>query len=262
MWVEAILLKEDLSALVAQFAPLTIRLGHDGHLHVTDPGDVVLLPDTGLRVVCKAKLEWPILGISFPVTLNSLVVILRPKIVPRATGETLVFFLEIEHADLAGVPTMVDNRATEMINSELAAKHVELSWDYINTLTQTFDLPASLQPLEQLALRVGGAKVKVTSEAMGLAILFVANVTRRASGDAVDETSARPVAHAARSNGASVDTNADAKYGFPAPPRARSAWAISTGEAVAGGVAALAMWGAYALGRSASRRASFGLRRK
>ena len=183
MWVEAILSKEDLAQLVTQFAPVKIRLGEDGSISVSEPGDITVVPDVGLRVVCKAKLTWPVLGIPLPITLRTVTVILHPKVVKRASGDTLVFTLEIEHADLAGVPTLIDKKITEKVNKALSEENVELAWNFTKALSHVFKLPASLDPHEAFALGVAWGQVKVTSDAMVLAVSFHANVTKRAIGD-------------------------------------------------------------------------------
>jgi hypothetical protein len=178
MWVEAILLKEELSLLVGQFTPVTIGLGDDGALHIHDPSDITLVPDVGLRVVCKANLRWAVLGIAVPMTINSLVVLVRPAIAKREGIDALVFKLEIEHIDLALLPKGIDDRVTHLVNRELDAKHVELSWDYAATLNHVFTVPGILHPIERLELTVRGARVTTTGEVMGLAIAFGADVRR------------------------------------------------------------------------------------
>lgn len=180
MWIEAVLLKEELATLVGQFAPVTIRLGEDGELQVHDPGEITLVQDVGLRVVCKATLRWTVLGFAVPVTLKSLTVLLRPTIAKRADVDVLVFKLDIENADIAGLPSGLDSRITDSVNHELEAKHVELSWDYAATLNHQFDLPDSLKPVERLRLTVGGARVKPSGNSLALAIEFYADVLRGA----------------------------------------------------------------------------------
>lgn len=178
MWVEAILLKEDLEKLIAKLLPVDVKLGDEGHLALHDPSEVSLVPDVGLRAVCKAKLTWPVLGFDVPVSLHSLTVVLRPQVEARDGAPHLVFALEVEHADVAGVPTMIDDKITERVNVELAAKNVELAWAISETLTHAFPLPDSLEPLETLTLGVADARVKITAEALGLAILFRFDVAR------------------------------------------------------------------------------------
>lgn len=188
MWVEAVLLTEDLDRLVAQFAPLTIPLGA-GQLHLSDPTPCVLVPETGVRVVCRAKVHWPMLGIDVPVTIHSLAVLLRPQIAPGESGEALVVTLEIESMDLAGIPKMFDGRITEMANKELIRKEIELSWCFSRTLTHSFPLPNSITPLDSLDLTVLAGRVRVQSDGVGLAVKLDSAVRRHAVDPAAGETS-------------------------------------------------------------------------
>jgi hypothetical protein len=180
MQVDAVLTKDDLPELLGQFAPLTIRLGKHGQLIVSDPRDITLIPGAGARVCCKGKLNWTVLGLDVPVTLNSLILILRPEILDDERGNALVFKVEIEHIDLAGVPEVLDDGITDKVNRELAANHVELSWNYVRTLSHTFKLPESLEPLESLDLRAAGGRVLVTAEAIRFSVPFHTAVRRRA----------------------------------------------------------------------------------
>jgi hypothetical protein len=231
VWLEAVVPQEDLSALVNEFTPVTIRLGDDGELWIHEPSDVSLVENVGLRVVCKARLRWSVLGIALPVTLRSLTVLLRPEIASRPNGPALVFKLEIEEADLVGIPALVDQGATELVNRELAAKHVELAWGYAATLSHVFDLPDALRPLEQLALTVTGAQVKSTNRALGLAIQIGAKVNRG------DPKRRKPQAIAPLQAGAAASKVAAGS----------TAWARL---ALLGGILAGSVWVAYAIGRA------------
>ena len=179
MWLEAILSIEDLTALVGQVAPMTLSLADQGHLELTDPREISLVAGVGLRLSCKAKLRWPVLGIDVPISLNSLTLLVRPEIAKSAPGESLLFKLEVEHADFARLPTMIDARITDKVNQTLVAKHVELVWNFTESLSHAFLLPASLQPLHAVALNVVWGQVRVTHEALVLAISFQARVKRQ-----------------------------------------------------------------------------------
>jgi hypothetical protein len=178
MWIEAVLLKEELSILVGQFAPVTLRLGEDAELQIRETGEVTIVPELGLRVICKATLRRSVLGFDVPVVLDSLAVLLRPEIAKRGDVNVLVFGLELEQADIAGLPSGIDRRITDFVNRELGAVHVELSWDYAATLNHLFDLPDILKPVERLQVTVGGARVKTSGESLALAIEFYADVVR------------------------------------------------------------------------------------
>jgi hypothetical protein len=177
MWLEAVLQLEDLDRLLAQFAPLTIALGA-GRLHLSDPSPCELVPDVGLRVVCKAKVHWPMLGIDVPVTAHSLSVLLRLEVARVLEADVLVFKLEIENVDLAGIPGVFDRRITEMVNAELVRKEVGLTWAFARALTHSFELPAWLEPAASLGLTVVAGRVKIVGKGIGLAVQFESSVKR------------------------------------------------------------------------------------
>ncbi len=246
MWVEAILSKGDLTALVAQFTPLKLRLGEDGELLVTEPGEVDLVPDVGLRVACKAKLKWPVLGVRVPATLNSLIVIVRPEIVKTSIGEALLFKLQIEHIDVAGLPAMIDDGILDHINRELATRHVDLTWDFTSTLSHSFPLPEVLQPLGALGLDVAWGKLKVTHEAVAFAISYHSHVNRRSE----DHGSQTPRLPEPGAEDAPLVVAPERGIDRPEPGQEPG---MSGKAAVTVGLTALALVGFLALGRSLAR---------
>jgi hypothetical protein len=233
MWLEAIIARDDLVDLMRRFLPVKIDLG-GGTLTAFEASDIELVPDMGLRVRSKAEVEWPLLGIDLPVALHELTVLLRPQILARDGVDKLVFGLEIEHADLAGVPTFLDNRITERVNRELQDKHVELAWDFARALTHVFDLPRTLSLAEALALDVAWGRIRITDEALVLAVSFHANVLREG---ARLRTVTPPVPEPPRSE-----------------PRLRAPEARSL--AVLGALALTAAGGIYATARGLRRRSA------
>jgi hypothetical protein len=237
MWIEAIISTEDLRRTLSELAPLKIRLGDDGgEFALDEPTEVTLVAEQGVRVVCSARLHWPVLGVSVPVTMKSLIVLLRPVIERHDGVDALVFKLEIEHADFSMVPDLIDNGITKLVNEELAKKHVELSWRYADTLNHVFKLPDLLEPAEALALTVTSAIVKVTTEAVGLAICLAADIRRGGETAATTSTSDVPSPPPNR----------------PAPPTPIPL--LSPGDlAVRGAIAGLALGAVFALGRASRR---------
>ena len=63
---------------------------------------------------------------------------------------------------------------------ELEKKHVELSWNFLETLSEVFHLPASLVSSGALALRATDGKVKATETALGFAVRYETTVLPRA----------------------------------------------------------------------------------
>ncbi len=234
MWLEAILTRDDVSELVAGLLPITIRLADDGELYLHDLVETALVPEVGLRVRCAMRVRWSLLGVAVPITLRSLTVLLRPAIVRTDGADRLAFTIAIEQADLAGVPEGIDLGFTHLVNRELEAKHVALSWAYADALSHVFELPATLSPPRELALRVDAAQVKATGDALGLAIEFHANVrAREADANGGEASRAARAASPAPSLA-------------PSPPQwPRAAWL--------GGLATAALWAGYALGRTRRR---------
>jgi hypothetical protein len=191
MWLEAILSRDDLERALEQFAPVNVKLGDGGGtLFLDTPSEVELVPDRGMRVVCRAKVHWPVLGIHVPVTLNRVVVLVRPEVERHEGAEMLVFKLVIEHVDFALLPTPVDVRLTEALNAELEKKHVELTWKFSDTLSRMIELPPLFEPSETLALGARGGMVETTRDSVGLAIAMRADLHRGARAR-VDRTAPR-----------------------------------------------------------------------
>jgi hypothetical protein len=178
MWLEAVFSRKDLESLAAQFVPLKILLRKeaDRHIEVTGVRDISLVPDRGLRLTCQADVRWPFLGIELPVRLETLTALLTPAV--TEPGDRLSFSMQIEDLDLATVPAVLDRTIADKLNVELAEHDVDLAWNFARTLSHRFELPSSLEPVDGLDLRVRWGRVRVTEEAMVMAVSFQPSVLR------------------------------------------------------------------------------------
>ncbi|HEX7666363.1 MAG TPA: hypothetical protein VF407_17675 [Polyangiaceae bacterium] len=192
MWIEAVLNNADLVRIAEQLAPLEIKLGDDsgGSLKLTNPREIKLLPAVGLHINCSGKLLWPVLGVKLPVTFHALRVRVLPRIDKTPTGDTLAFKLEVEHADIAAVPDVVDDHITDMVNRELAKKGFSLNWDFTDTLTNTFKLPESFVMPRGIGVKVKSGIVRITDDTLVLAISFDSQVERHDEGNIGEYTEA------------------------------------------------------------------------
>ncbi len=182
MWLEAILSKGDLVALLPQFAPVKIRVEGGGVLVLEEPSDVALVADTGLRFSCKGEILWPVLGIKVPMSLRRATAVVRPRIAKTDAGDRLVFSLEIEKIDFSVLPELIDSKITKKVNQALLRDHVELIWDFKDTLSHELPLPAMLENLEALGLKAAWGEVRITEDALVLAVSFHASVIRSRTG--------------------------------------------------------------------------------
>ncbi len=243
MWVEAILTTEDLAKVMNELCPLRIRLGEGGSVLVSEPRALELVPLLGLRMTVGVELHWPVLGVQIPVAIRAAILEVKPEILKKPEGEHLTFKLRLDELDISMVPDFVDRTIVDRVNAELEAKHVELSWGFTETLSHAFDLPDALASARAIDLCAHGGWVKVTKDAMVLAVSFSAAVEPR------DEPSRPPT------------PKATGAMRVASPRRepvvangALSLW-HSPAFAVAGGAAVLALIGlsGFALGRRRSR---------
>jgi hypothetical protein len=181
MWLEAILTKDDVRDVFAQFTPLEIRLGENGKLLLASPKEVSMIPGEGVSVVCDATLHWPVLGIDIPVHMRGLTVLIHPIVRPDPDCRcgVLAFTLQVNHAGVSLLPSVVDGRVTSLLNEELLKKHIELSWDFGRTLTHVFAMPEALASAAALSLNVIAGTVKITDDAIGFAVGMGAEVQPR-----------------------------------------------------------------------------------
>lgn len=179
MRLDATLTHGDLQSLVAELMPVTIRLGQKGKLTLSDPSGLELVANQGLRVCCHAHGSWEVLGVGVPVTLTSLALLLEPSFAMRPDGDVLVFKLQIVSADIARVPAVIADRIVDLVNGELAEKHVELAWRFRKTLSHEFSLPASLENLASIGLTATAGSLEVTPDALLLTVAFETDVARR-----------------------------------------------------------------------------------
>lgn len=177
----ALVPRAEVQLLLSELLPLKVLLGDDGDdrtLLLRDAGEVSFVPGFGVRMACKADIRWSLLGLTVPVHLRALSVLLVPRIAEREGGAALVFQVSIEHADLAGVPAVVDAHLVERVNQALAERQVELAWNFTRTLSHTFELPALLESVRAFSLGVAGSGVEVHADELQLEVELRAGFTR------------------------------------------------------------------------------------
>jgi hypothetical protein len=182
MRLHAVLPLAEVQSLLSELLPLRVLLGEGGDdersLVLRDAREVEFVAGQGLRVACKADVRWSLLGVSVPVHLRSLSVLLSPRISERDGGAALVFQLAIEYADLAGVPALIDAHLVERVNQALNERQVELAWNFTRTLTHAFALPAMLESVRSFNLGVAASAVEVHPDALHLEVDLRAGFTR------------------------------------------------------------------------------------
>jgi hypothetical protein len=241
MWVEAIVSLEDFQALAAELFPVRVHLGaadSDHYLFLSAMREVSLVEGRGLRLVCDAQIRWPILGMDVPINVDALTVMLELS-VPNEGGE-LFLDVQLEHADVAWVPALVDEKIVGALNEALHKRRADLSWNFAKALSHEFPLPEMLQPLRALGLKAVWGKTRVTSEGVVLVVSFRAQAVPQhlAPGEAVG-VARRSSSPAAPTSAARAPVLVPP---FPTPSDRPSPGAVALGTTVA-------LVGTYALAR-------------
>jgi hypothetical protein len=250
MWTETILARDDIDRLLAQLMPFTLDLGSDGdHVTLTDPEPVELVPEQGVRLKCAAKLRWSVLGIAVPLTVRSVTLMLRPSVTRGDHGrDVLSFALEIEHADLSGIPEFIDERITDKANEAIRERQGALAWDFSSTLSRSVDLPAAFGQDRRLSVDAAWGKIRVTDEALVMAMSFHALVTdpesQRIPLDPTPPVVRRPLTTRPAANGGMGLNGSNGSNGSSGV----------AGLAAVGALVALGGYGAFRLGARNGRR--------
>ncbi|WP_437274826.1 hypothetical protein WME90_26635 [Sorangium sp. So ce375] len=180
MWLEAIITREDLAQILGEFLPVKIHLDNDEEtdrwLYLGKATNIALAEDLGLRVTCPAELQWSIAGVNPTIRLDELKVLICPEIIERNKGNVLAFNVELEEADIRGIPSILDHTVMKAVNAALANKRPE--WNFTKTLTHTVGLPPNLDPIEGLHIGVAWGKRRISQDALVLVVSFKLNFVR------------------------------------------------------------------------------------
>jgi hypothetical protein len=236
MFLEALLTRDELHARLEEAFPFLIRVGDPsaGHtLAFTDLGEVKLVADVGLHITCKARVHWPVLGIDVPVVLRSLRLVVIPRMKPGPLCDVLAFHVAIEHAGVPVIPDAIEHEVIEAINRRLADENVEAAWAFATLFDHVLPLPKMIEPLDAALLRATWGRLRVTDEAIVIAVSVHAAILRK-RGTAPQEFAPLLAASAPRLSAPSV--------GAPAKPTLVARFG---GELLAGGLAGLAAGAAF-----------------
>jgi hypothetical protein len=180
MFVETIVPREDVIALLESALPLAVHFEGGGSLELFGLSEVTLVPERGLQVTCKAKVLWPALGIPLRVALRSLTLMLQPVVTRFETGEVLELELSIERADFAGIPDFADAAIRRKIDAALRAKKHAMAFDFTHVLRHRLVLPKNVEPISTVSIEAAWAKLRITEEALVVVVSVHTTLARGA----------------------------------------------------------------------------------
>lgn len=173
MWLEAIITREDFHEALKQFLPVTIPLDKEDKqraLWLGEATEVSIVEKRGVRVTCPASITWTIAGVAAKVSLATLSVLIEPRFRDKNQGQSIVFELSLEEADIVGLPALIDTTIMKAVNAALASK--DLEWHFTRALTQVVPLKDLFEPIDALTVDVLWGKERVGTDAVVLAVSF------------------------------------------------------------------------------------------
>jgi hypothetical protein len=178
-----------LEQLLAELLPITISLDDDkgvrGRSITIHPVRHLDVVGGGIRLITAGQLRWVVGFLPITVTVERLVLALRPVVVGSGVTSRLLFRPVIEDADVKNVPALLDQAMVGLVNRALARRSEQgLAWDFGRTLALRFLLPDSLVPLEAATVKVEAAQLRVQSDIFELAVTLSMHITRAASNGA------------------------------------------------------------------------------
>ncbi|HXD99422.1 MAG TPA: hypothetical protein VN646_22910 [Candidatus Acidoferrum sp.] len=174
-----------LTQLLAELLPITILLDAEGALGgrwvTIDPvRHLALSVGEGVRLITSGALRWTVGFVPVTMTVDRLVLMLRPVVVGTGAASRLLFRPVIEEADLRHVPALLDRRVVGLVNRALQRRSERLAWDVGRTLALRFVLPDTLVPLEGAAVGVDAARLHVADDALELTVSLTMHISRLA----------------------------------------------------------------------------------
>ncbi len=166
--------EDDLFAIVKQATPMRIHLsGPDGPerwVELEKPRGLTLVPDVGARVTASGKFHFSA-GVPIQDYINEIRVTLRPEIDTDETGSpSLALHLDLDEADLATIPGLLDRGVTKLVDRALEAKATRLMIPFGDLLATRGALSPRIQPLSEARLSVARGSMTVTDDKMIFAV--------------------------------------------------------------------------------------------
>lgn len=180
MHISATLFEDTVVELLGQLLPLKVVLDEKKRrwVEVARPDHVKFLVDEGLQFHTSARVQWSVAGVSIPFTIRRIELMVTPRIVEDELGGKLVFGLEIEDADLKGIPASIDQTIVAKVNAKLASIGDKIGWDFGRTLRREIPLPATLYPVEAFQMRAQEGSVVIKHDRMILSMYTPARFKR------------------------------------------------------------------------------------
>lgn len=181
--ITALLDQATLTQIFSEVTPLDIDLGegtdHGRWLSVGRARRLEIVHGRGVRLETSAKVSWTVAGVTVPITIHSVAILLELSIGGPPDGGRLIARPRLESADLKGVPALLDRKLVERVNERLAAQPPVIGWSFAHTLTHAIKLPDQVAQLSHFELGCADARLEIDAQAIRLSLALPMHFKRK-----------------------------------------------------------------------------------
>lgn len=171
----------ELEVLLRAALPLRIDLSNpeEGQrtLDVESISSVTLLPTRGIQAIGHVKVEWPVLGIQIPATVDDLELHVLLSLSGQGADAVLRVQFEIQAADIRNVPGFIEKPVIAKVNDALASDGATITWGLGKTFGTSVALPKLIQPQRKLGVAMSDATLAITGDALELQAAILLSIT-------------------------------------------------------------------------------------
>jgi hypothetical protein len=162
----------DFARVLAQLTPLRVSLDatKNSRFLALRPPEKVELTARGLRIVTDLQLQWDVIGLRVPVSMNGVSVLLTPSVIEQDGELVLLLGVKIEDADVSAIPGFLEGVLIDRVNDALARPEAAIVWPFMDTLDFMFQLPPQVRPRHRVRLFAPSGSVQLTQDALVLRV--------------------------------------------------------------------------------------------
>jgi len=167
--------QEDLASFIRAATPIRVHLsGPDDPerwVELDEPRNFSLVPDVGMKLEAGGKFHFEAARVPLQDYIKRIRVTVRPEIDNDETGiPSLLFHLDLDEADLATFPKLIDEGVTKLVDRALRANQTKMVIPFGSLLAARGALSPRIQPLTAAKLNVERGSMTITEDRMVFAV--------------------------------------------------------------------------------------------
>lgn len=175
--------KEMVEKALRDFSPLKVHLvepfENSRWIELDPPSEVELHAERGIRVVTTGRFRFDLVHIPIAAHLDRVEFLVAPQILAKEGSYSAAFPIEILHADVRLIPSVVDDLIVAQVNETFTTRSSKLLWCFSEALSAQFVVPERLEQISRLELSVEDSMMEIEENAVVMRAAYRLGVERR-----------------------------------------------------------------------------------